>query len=499
MKRRLGITLAILLLSEFLFASVKVNNIYYELDDVNRTAFVTNPDVEGEYAGNIVIPASILYNDIEYAVTGIGTGNGSSATMLGFTNCTNLSEITIPNSVKLIGTGAFYGCTSLEAVLLSDTIERIEGNPFTYCSSLEYNTYSSGNYLGSEDNPYLALISINAQATSLTILPETKIIKASAFVGRTTLKELTLLAGTERTIPNGIWQCGDIMYYVGDTVVVTEDITLVSIYMGDCQPASNQEELLDAIKNQKTPVLKNDINMTTYLSGYSYPSLGGITDLYLNGYNITFAPSLAYCTYGIRYGLNIMDKGTITYLGTGVFAVMNNHGWGGDCCVLTVGEDVTINAPNATLVQDRESTYTNGYPMIKIYGNVTCNSFINVSNSGNRNPRVEIYDGATVTLNGAVSAHSVVGNITHVNISGGTITSNSTTQSFFDDTSIYTITGGKFYFAYEGDAQELASIIDTEIYKIVETTVDSKTYYSVVDKDSSTRMDVSIDFGPLVG
>ena len=68
MKRRLGIILAILLLSEFLFASVKVNNIYYELDDVNRTAFVTNPDVEGEYAGNIVIPASILYNDIEYLI-----------------------------------------------------------------------------------------------------------------------------------------------------------------------------------------------------------------------------------------------------------------------------------------------------------------------------------------------------------------------------------------------------------------------------------------------
>ena len=385
-----------------------------------------------------------------------------------------------------------------EAVLLSDTIERIEGNPFTSCSSIEYNTYSSGNYLGSEDNPYLALISINAQATSLTILPETKIIKASAFVGRTTLKELTLLAGTEITIPNGIWQCGDIMYYVGDTVVATEDITLVSIYMGDCQPASNQEELLDAIKNQKTPVLKNDIYMTTFLSGYSY-STWKIHDLYLNGYNITFAPSLAYCTNGTRYGLNIMDKGTITYLGTGVFAVMNNHGWGGDCCVLTVGEDVTINAPNATLVQDRDSTYTNGYPMIKIYGNVTCNSFINVSNSGNRNPRVEIYDGATVTLNGAVSAHSVVGNTTHVNISGGTITSNSTTQSFFDEASVYTITGGKVYFAYEGDEQELASIIDTERYKIVETTVDSKTYYSIVDKDSSSSMDISIDFGPLVG
>ncbi len=136
MKRRLGIILAILLLSEFLFASVKVNNIYYELDDVNRTAFVTNPDVEGEYAGNIVIPASILYNDIEYAVTGIGTGNGQIATMLGFTNCTNLSEITIPNSVKLIGTGAFYGCTGLTKVNISEGVETIGYRAFYGCSQL---------------------------------------------------------------------------------------------------------------------------------------------------------------------------------------------------------------------------------------------------------------------------------------------------------------------------------------------------------------------------
>ena len=427
--------------------------------------------------------------------------NGKSYIIMAdaFKDRTDITKVTMTDGVVAIEDGAFYGCSSLKTVVLSNTIERIEGNPFTSCSSLEYNTYYNGSYLGSEANPYLALISINTQATSLTIRPETKIIIEGAFANSTTLEELTLLAGAKITIPNGIWQCGDIMYYVGDTVVATEDITLACVYAGDCQLVSNQEELLDAIKSQKTPVLKNDINMTTYLSGYSYPSLGGITDLYLNGYNITFAPSLAYCSYGQRYGLNIMGNGTITYEGTGVFALMKSHTWGGNCCVLTVGEDVTINAPNATLVQDTDGSFVNGYPMIKIYGNVTCNSFINVSHANNRNPRVEIYDGATVTLNGTVSAHSVVGNITHVNISGGTITSNSTTQSFFDDASIYTITGGKFYFACEGDTEKLASIIDTEKYKILETTVDSKTYYSVVDKDSSSSMDVSIDFGPLAG
>ena len=56
--------------------------------------------------------------------------------MLGFTNCTNLSEITIPNSVKLIGTGAFYGCTGLTKVNISEGVETIGYRAFYGCSQL---------------------------------------------------------------------------------------------------------------------------------------------------------------------------------------------------------------------------------------------------------------------------------------------------------------------------------------------------------------------------
>jgi len=55
-----------------------------------------------KYSGNIVIPNSITYEDISYSVTSIGDW--------AFSDCSNLTEITIPNSIKSIGPRAFRDC-----------------------------------------------------------------------------------------------------------------------------------------------------------------------------------------------------------------------------------------------------------------------------------------------------------------------------------------------------------------------------------------------------
>ena len=50
---------------------VKVDGIYYNLDDTNKTAEVTNEDYDS-YSGVVVIPASFKVNEIDYSVTSIG-------------------------------------------------------------------------------------------------------------------------------------------------------------------------------------------------------------------------------------------------------------------------------------------------------------------------------------------------------------------------------------------------------------------------------------------
>ena len=68
----------------------------------NITSSNTVEVAASTYKGDIVIPESVTYTDINYSVTSIG---GKA-----FYKCSGLTSITIPNSVTSIGVGAFRGC-----------------------------------------------------------------------------------------------------------------------------------------------------------------------------------------------------------------------------------------------------------------------------------------------------------------------------------------------------------------------------------------------------
>ncbi len=53
-----------------------------------------------------------------------------------FWGCTNLTSITIPDSVTSLGYGCFGCCTSLTSISIPDSITRFESSCFTHCSSL---------------------------------------------------------------------------------------------------------------------------------------------------------------------------------------------------------------------------------------------------------------------------------------------------------------------------------------------------------------------------
>ena len=106
---------------------VKVDGIYYNLDDTNKTAEVTNEDYDS-YSGVVVIPASFKVNEIDYSVTSIGKS--------AFSWCSGLTSISIPNSVTSIGKSAFEECSSLTSVTIPNSITSIERGAFSDCSGL---------------------------------------------------------------------------------------------------------------------------------------------------------------------------------------------------------------------------------------------------------------------------------------------------------------------------------------------------------------------------
>ena len=88
-----------------------INGINYRLNEETLTAEVIKK--EG-YEGNIIIPETVVLNEVTYRVTSIGER--------AFFRCDLLNLITIPNSVMSIGKRAFSRCKNLDFIRFGGTI-----------------------------------------------------------------------------------------------------------------------------------------------------------------------------------------------------------------------------------------------------------------------------------------------------------------------------------------------------------------------------------------
>lgn len=143
---------------------VKVGDLYYELNKPNDGEATViwgisdDPmdDIENtqRYKGAITIPSSITYNANNYTVTVIGgiyeNGKTDLAHMYGaFTNCTELTAISIPNTVTKIFSKSFMNCSSLTAITIpnmgvSENDCYVGPGLFEGCTSLEVISLGSG-------------------------------------------------------------------------------------------------------------------------------------------------------------------------------------------------------------------------------------------------------------------------------------------------------------------------------------------------------------------
>ena len=107
------LSLTLLLLPLAGSADVKIDGIYYNLNSNDKTAEVVFHRGYA-YSGDLVIPSSVTSDGIDYSVTSIANA---------FSKSTELTSITIPNSVTSISEGIFTGCPNLTSVVIE------EGNP----------------------------------------------------------------------------------------------------------------------------------------------------------------------------------------------------------------------------------------------------------------------------------------------------------------------------------------------------------------------------------
>lgn len=108
--------------------AVIINGIDYSLNNDTRTASVCG--VEDKKISSISIPSTVYYSygQTTYDVVSIGKD--------AFKDCSNLTSVTIPNSVTSIGNGAFSRCSSLTSVTIPNSVTLIGNSAFSGCSSL---------------------------------------------------------------------------------------------------------------------------------------------------------------------------------------------------------------------------------------------------------------------------------------------------------------------------------------------------------------------------
>ena len=116
----------------------EADGIYYNITNkTTLTVAVTYKTTSyNSYSGNVVIPSTVIYNGQTYSVTSIGVN--------AFSDCTNLTSVTIPTSVTSIGNYAFSGYSSLTSITIPASVTSIGSYAFSYCNTLTSITIPEG-------------------------------------------------------------------------------------------------------------------------------------------------------------------------------------------------------------------------------------------------------------------------------------------------------------------------------------------------------------------
>ena len=117
----------------------EVDGIYYSrisATEVEVTNKVFSDQNFAAYTGSITIPASVTYNGKTFNVVSIGD--------YAFRDCSSITSVTIPNSVRAIKTFAFYGCNAMTSVNIPASVTEIGMGAFEGCASLTWMVLPKG-------------------------------------------------------------------------------------------------------------------------------------------------------------------------------------------------------------------------------------------------------------------------------------------------------------------------------------------------------------------
>lgn len=152
---------------------------YNALDSDEPQVKVVYQETKAGEQTEVVIPASVEFAGLTYAVTNIGDEayvNDNTVVSLATTKalkeigarafmfCTNLSEVSLVKGLEIIGDAAFRGCTSLTTFSIPSTVTSIGYKAFSDCDNLT-DIYYDGTKDEWNELPNIAMAGINKTVT----------------------------------------------------------------------------------------------------------------------------------------------------------------------------------------------------------------------------------------------------------------------------------------------------------------------------------------------
>lgn len=134
--------IALLVASNISAYDFQAGDLFYNItDETNKTVEVTyemmqSPTNYSLLPEEVIIPETVINNETEYSVTGIGRS--------AFAMCSKLKQITIPDGVLVIKEQAFFNCSALNQINIGTGVENIKSQVFFGCRKLAEVTIPDG-------------------------------------------------------------------------------------------------------------------------------------------------------------------------------------------------------------------------------------------------------------------------------------------------------------------------------------------------------------------
>lgn len=290
--------------------------ISYKLNSTNHKATI----IQGQkpYVGDIVIPDSVIYNNIAYAVDGIDDR--------AFEDYSAMTSIELPDGIITIPDYAFSGCTALKRIKTS--AETIGNQAFNNCISLKSFDFTSVTNIEAMAFNGSGLVEVNLNDVVIKdhVFAGSSALKIVNIQNITTISEGTFeyCTGLESVILSGVNEIGTKAFVNCSSlteITIPSSVTKIGISafryctalsFVDLKPIGSNIEVCAfdttcALGTKiKTSLSESDVKREA--NGYTYQ-----TTLYLDsaasfGFNVTY-------TVG-SFTINISD-GSMTVTGTG--------------------------------------------------------------------------------------------------------------------------------------------------------------------------------------